>query len=293
MEHDLSGRIAVVVGGGQMPGEGIGNGRAICLNLARHGATVVAAARHLERAQDTVDLIAQDSGGQGWAYEMDVADRAQCARLFADVKAKYGRVDIVVYNVGTTLDFDFATNAASLEAVNRLLDVDFVGWVWCCLEAGAVMEQQEQGGSMVCVSSIASLQNGTGINIGYGFYACAKAAMNKWAELAARHYAPRGIRINTLVLGPVTSIMGLEGLKGLEGGISSEEATKIHEGSVLLRGGRKSTWETGNAVVFLVSDEAKFVTGLQFVLDGGTTIPRGPDPELLQLKIKLAAETGA
>lgn len=287
MEHDLTGRVAVVVGGGQMPGEGLGNGRATCLGLARHGATVVAVARHLDRAQATIDMI-EEEGGKGWAYAMDVVHRDQCAKLFQDVKEKYGRVDIMVYNVGVNLDFDYATNTATLEAVNRLLDVDLVGCVWCTLECAPIMAEQETGGAIVNVSSIASKQNGTGINIGFGFYALSKTAMNKWGELSARYYAPMGVRINTLVLGPVASIMGMEGLKHLEGGISKEEATKIHEGAVPLKGGRKTVWETANAITFLVSDEAKFVTGLEFVLDGGSTIARGPDPELLRLKIEMA-----
>lgn len=293
MENDLTGKIAVVVGGGQMPGEGIGNGRAICLNLARHGATVVAAARHLDRAQATIDMIKEDSGGDGWAYSMDVVHRDQCAKLFADVKEKYGKIDILVYNVGTSLNYDYATNSATMEDVNKLFDVDCVGWVWCSLEAGAIMEKQASGGNMVCISSIASLQNGTGINISYGLYACAKAGMNKWSNLAARHWAPAGIRVNTVVLGPVASIMGLAGVKAQEGGIDDEQATQIHEGAVLLKGGRKSTWETANAVAFLVSNEAKFITGVELVLDGGCTIPRGPDPELLRLKIQMQKDAEA
>jgi len=289
MEHDLTGRVAVVLGGGQSPGEGIGNGRATCIGLARHGATVVAVARHLERAQATIDMIEQE-GGKGWAYAMDVVYRDQCAKLFQDVMDKYGRIDIMVYNVGVTLDFDHATNSATLEAVNRLLDVDLVGCVWCTLECAPFMAKQETGGAIVNVSSIASKQNGTGVNIGYGFYALSKAGMNKWGELSARYYAPMGIRINTLVLGQVASVMGMDGLQHFEGGIDKEQAAIIHETSVLLKGGRKTVWETANAITFLVSDEAKFVAGLEFVLDGGSTVARGPDPELIQMKLKMAME---
>ncbi|MDR2378985.1 MAG: SDR family oxidoreductase [Bifidobacteriaceae bacterium] len=292
MEHDLSGRVAVVVGGGQSPGPGLGNGRATCLGLSRHGATVVAVARHLDRAQTTIDMIAKE-GGKGWAYAMDVVDRDQCAKLFQDVKDKYGRIDIMVYNVGITLEFDFETNTATLDAVNRLFDVDLVGCVWCTLECAPIMAEQETGGAIVNVSSIASRQNGTGVHVGYGFYALSKAAMNKWGELSARYYAPMGVRINTLVLGQVASIMGTEGVQYLQGGIDQDEAVARHDASVLLKGGRKTVWETANAITFLVSDEAKFVAGLEFVLDGGSTIARGPDPELLQLKMKMAKQAQA
>jgi NAD(P)-dependent dehydrogenase (short-subunit alcohol dehydrogenase family) len=84
--------------------------------------------------------------------------------------------------------------------------------------------------------------------------------------------------------------MGTDGLQYLQGGISKEEAVEIHDASVLLKGGRKTVWETANAITFLVSDEAKFVTGMEFILDGGSTVQRGPNPELLQLKIKMAQQ---
>jgi len=293
MEQNLKGKIAVVVGGGQMPGDGIGNGRATCINLARHGAMVVVVARHQERAQETVDMIKKDSGMDGWAYSMDVINRDQCAKLFADVKAKYGKIDIMVYNVGVNVKFDHEANTATLDDIHKQYDINTVGWVWCSLEAGAIMEKQETGGSMVCVSSIASYQTGTGISVGYGFYALSKAAMNKWCKLIARHWAPAGIRVNNIILGSVTSVMSLQGLKGLEGGIDATAAGRIHESSVPLKGGRQTVWETAKAIAFLVSDEARFVTGLEFVLDGGSSVHVGPSPELLRLKIQEQLEEEA
>lgn len=283
MEHDLSGKVAVVVGGGQKPGPGIGNGRMICLDLARHGATVVAAARHQERAQATVDMI-EAEGGKGWAYELDVVDRDQCEKMFKTVKEKFGSVDIMVYNVGVSLEFDQEKNTATLEAVNRLIDVDMVGCVWCTLECAPIMAEQENGGSIVNVSSIASKQNGTGVNLGFAMYALSKAGMNKWGDISARHFAPMGVRINTLVLGPVRSVMGISDLQGLMGGISAEAADKIGDLAVLLKGGRKTVEETAHAVTFLSSDEAKFVTGMEFILDGGASHAKGPDPELIMMK---------
>ncbi|MBR2780240.1 MAG: SDR family oxidoreductase [Eubacteriaceae bacterium] len=285
MEHDLTGKVAVVVGGGQSPGEGLGNGRCMCLDFARHGATVVAAARHLDRAQATIDFIKEDCGkDDGMAYELDCVNREEVRGLFQTVKEKYGHVDIMVYNVGVTLDFDAKTNTATLEAVNRLLDVDLVGCVWSTLEYGEIRAAQEQGGAILNISSIASKQTGTGINIGYGFYALSKAGMNHWGELAASYYAPYGVRVNTLVLGQVASIMGQSGVEYLEGGIPSELATAIHNVSVPLKGGRQTVWETAHTATFLCSDEAKFVTGMDFVLDGGTTKMIGPDPEYTKIR---------
>jgi NAD(P)-dependent dehydrogenase (short-subunit alcohol dehydrogenase family) len=285
MGHDLTGKVAVVVGGGQKPGDGIGNGRATCISLARQGAIVVPVARHLDRAQRTVDEI-ESEGGTGWAYEMDVVHRDQCAKLFKDVKEKFGHIDIMVYNVGTNLVFDYETNTTTPEAIHTLFDIDLTGSVWCTLECAPYMAENENGGAIVNVSSIASVQNQTGITLGFTFYSLAKAGMNKWTDLSSQYYAPMGIRINTLVLGPVKSIMGISDLQMLQGGVSAEQANITGDLAVPLKGGRKTVWETANAISFLVSDDAKFVTGIDFILDGGTSHPRGPSSELLAIKLK-------
>lgn len=286
MEHDLTGRVAVVVGGGQSPGEGMGNGRCMCLELAKHGATVVAAGRHLERSQYTIDMVSEETGMKdGMAYALDCVNREEVRGLFQTVKEKYGHVDIVIYNVGVTPNFDHATNTATLDDINKVFDVDLVGCIWTTLEAGPIMEAQENGGVILNVSSIASKQTSTGISLGYGLYALSKAAMNHWGKLSAVYYAPKGVRINTLVLGQVASVMGQQGVEYLQGGIDSDSAAAIHNLSVPLKGGRKTVQESANAAVFLCSDEAKFVTGLEFVLDGGSTSQCGPNSELIAMKI--------
>lgn len=283
MEHDLTGKIAVVVGGGQTPGPGIGNGRAMCLDFARHGATVVAAARHLDRAQGTIDMI-EEEGGKGWAYELDVIHRDQVAGLFKAVKEKYGRIDIMVYNVGVNLTFDHATNTATLENINHVFDVDLVGCIWSTLECAPIMVEQETGGSIVNISSIGSKQNGSGITLGYGIYGMSKAAVNHWGSLSANYYAPMGVRINTLILGPVTSSYSGAVVQDLSGGISAELAKATSDAAVPLKGGRKTVWETAHAVTFLCSDEAQFITGMEFVLDGGASLQKGPDPGMVKIK---------
>jgi len=289
MEHDLTGKVAVVVGGGQTPGPGIGNGRAISLDLARHGATVVAAAQHLDRAQTTVDAI-KEEGGEGWAYELNVIYRDQVAGLFKAVKEKYGRIDIMVYNVGVNLKHDFATNSATLEDINHVFDVDLVGCIWSTLECAPIMVEQETGGSIVNISSISSKQNGTGIAIGFGIYALSKAGMNHWSSLSASHYAPLGVRINTLILGPVTSSYSGPVVQDLLGGTSAAISKATSDAAVPLKGGRKTVWETAHAVTFLSSDEAKFITGTELAVDGGVRLRVGPDPEMIKIRAQRAVD---
>lgn len=285
LDIDLSGKVAIVIGGGQQPGiAGLGNGRATSIMLARHGATVVPVARHLDRSQDTVDLI-ESEGGTGWAYAMDVSYREQCEKLCKDVYEKFGRIDSLIYSVGTNLVFDHASNTTTQEAVHALFDVDTIGCVWCTLEAAPYMEKNETGGAIVNVSSIASRCNGMGVSLGFAMYAMAKRAMNCWGELSALHYAPRGIRINTLVLGPVRSVMGVQDLTKLMGGMPAEVAEAQGNLAVNLKGGRKSVWETAFANTFLVSDAAKFITGMEFVLDGAASLPKGGDSRYIGMKV--------
>src|SRR5438045_4970756 len=101
MAGRVEGKVALVIGGGQTPGETIGNGRATAMTLAREGALVAVADRRLESAQDTASMI-QEAGGVAEAFEGDVTDEASIQKLIADVVAKFGRLDILQNNVGAS-----------------------------------------------------------------------------------------------------------------------------------------------------------------------------------------------
>lgn len=273
MEHDLTGKVAIVVGGGQQPGEGIGNGRAMSIMLARHGAKVLVAARHLDRAQATVDMI-EAEGGEGTAYAMDATKKELCKKMMKDTADKYGRIDILIYNAGILPKWDYATNEMTIEDFDLGMHVNLLGCTWCNLYVAPYMVKAG-GGAIVNISSIASHVNATGVNMGVLSYGMAKAGMNHLTECVAWQYAPEGIRANTLVVGPVASIMGSVDTQRLLGNVSEEEAIKKHREVVQLKGGRGSTWDTANAALFLVSEESKFITGTQVILDGGVTLTCG------------------
>ncbi len=273
MDHDLTGRIAIVVGGGQTPGEQIGNGRATSIMLARHGAEVVVAARHLDRAQTTVDMISKE-GGKGWAYEMDSSKKEECQRLIDDVIEKYGRLDILVYNAGINPKYDSIQNVMSDEEFNKCMDVNLLGAMYCNMFAASAMQEKNIRGVIVNVSSIASIQNRTGLSVGLCTYAFSKSGLNHLTEFVAVKYADYGIRANTLILGPVATVLGETETQHLLGDVSLEKAKEAHNDAIRLKGAKGTAWDAANAILFLVSDESQFITGQDLVVDGGATMVR-------------------
>ncbi|MGV0838336.1 SDR family NAD(P)-dependent oxidoreductase [Mycolicibacterium thermoresistibile] len=271
---DLSGKVVVVVGAGQSPGPGMGNGRAISLLAARHGAEIVAADVNAASAEETVEMIRAD-GGSAYVVQADVANKDDCQRIFDTAMTTSGRVDGMVYSVATNPPFDFETNSMTVENFNHGVNVNMLGCFYCNLFAAQCMEKNEGDttGSIVNISSIASVKNELGLNIGIMPYALGKSGLNQITELTAVQYADAGIRANTLMLGPINSVLANRDTQSLFG-LQAEEATERHNEVVKLKMGRASVWETAYAGLYLLSDESRFMTGQQLRLDGGATLVR-------------------
>jgi NAD(P)-dependent dehydrogenase (short-subunit alcohol dehydrogenase family) len=274
MAFDLSGKVIVVVGGGQMPGPKLGNGRATAIVAARHGATVVAVDRSLESAQQTVSLIA-DEGGSAYAVQADVAEKADCQRIFDTVMQQSGRVDGMVYSVAINPPFDRLNNAMATADFDHGINVNVLGCYYCNLFAAQAMERNEGDttGSIVNISSIASIKNEIGLNIGIMPYALGKCGLNYITEVTAAQYAQTGIRANTLMLGPIDSQLGNTDSQALFG-FEPDEVDQAYQDVLKLKMGRATAWETGYAVLYLLADESRFMTGQQIRLDGGATLVR-------------------
>jgi NAD(P)-dependent dehydrogenase (short-subunit alcohol dehydrogenase family) len=271
---DLSGKVVVVVGAGQSPGPGMGNGRAISILAARHGAEVVAVDINATSAKETVAMIL-DEGGRAYAVEADVADEADCRRIFDTAMETSGRVDGMVYSVATNPPFDPETNSMTVENFNLGIDVNMLGCYHCNLFAAQCMEKNggDTTGSIVNISSIASVKNEIGMNIGIMPYALGKCGLNQITEIAAVQYAPLGIRVNTLMLGPIDSVLANQGTQSLFQ-VDPEEAAKRHRAVVKLKMGRGTVWESAYAALYLLADESRFMTGQQIRLDGGAALVR-------------------
>jgi NAD(P)-dependent dehydrogenase (short-subunit alcohol dehydrogenase family) len=271
---DLSGKVVVVVGGGQQPGPGMGNGRAISILAARHGAEVVVVDRNLVAAKETVEMIAAE-GGQAYDLEADVSEKDDCQRIFDETVERSGRVDGMVYSVATNPPFDFETNSMTIENFNYGINVNMLGAYYCNLFAAQCMERNDGDttGSIVNISSIASMKNELGLNIGIMPYALGKCGLNQITELAAVQYAEAGIRANTLMLGPINSVLANHDSQSLFG-LDAAEATQRHNEVVKLKMGRASVWESAYAAVYLLADESRFMTGQQIRLDGGAALVR-------------------
>ncbi|MGE2836798.1 SDR family NAD(P)-dependent oxidoreductase [Mycobacterium sp. SMC-4] len=271
---DLSGKVVVIVGGGQMPGDKIGNGRATAVVAARHGAEVVAVDLNLGAAQETVDMIAAE-GGTAYAVQADVAEKDDCQRIFDTVIQRSGRVDGMVYSVAINPPFDLETNSMTVEAFNHGINVNMLGCFHCNLFAAQCMEKNEgtSTGSIVNFSSIASVKNEIGLNMGIMPYALGKCGLNYITELTAVQYAEAGIRANTLMLGPIDSTLGNHDSQELFG-FDPDEVDAAYKEVVKLKMGRASSWETAYAALYLLADESRFMTGQQIRLDGGATVVR-------------------
>lgn len=273
MDKRLEGKVAVVVGGGQTPGTGIGNGRAISIMLARHGARVLVTARHLDRAQATVDMI-KEEGGEASAAAADILYEEQCRDIMKTCVQRYGKIDILVNNAGIAPRADAGDRILDEEKWDMAMNVNIRGVLYCCCHAIPYMAEQGKG-SIVNISSTASIAVNKSSNVGSFTYGISKRGLNALSELLAIQNAEKGIRCNTIILGSMDTPMGMDAFSKSMGSISHEEATKIRNRGIPLKGGMGDAWDTAYAVLFLASDESKFITGASLPVDGGCTVRRG------------------
>ena len=265
MAGRVAGKVALVAGGGQTPGETIGNGRATCILLAREGARVVVADLNLASAEETVSMIKAE-GGEASAAQADVTDEAAVRDLVAAVTAQYGTLDILHNNVGASITLGDATALEMTEeAFDRSVAVNLKGTWLTCKHALPVLRRH--GGSIVNISSMAAWE--TYPLIGYKTMKAAVIALTQ--NLAAAHAAD-GVRVNTILPGLINTPMAIEAR--VAQGVSREEVVAARDRRIPL--GRKmgSAWDVAAAALFLHSDEARFITGVALPVDGGAWISR-------------------
>ncbi len=265
MGQRMAGRVVVVVGAGQMPGENVGNGRAAAIVYAREGASVVAVDRDAAAAEATVALLPE---GAHLALRADVTSEDDIAAMVADVVARFGRIDVLHNNVGIVGDpaRDAPVTDIAVDAYANILAINLQGMVLTCKHTIPVMRAQG-GGVVTNIGSNAVLLNYR--NVGYK---TAKAGVTALTEHIATTNAAYGIRANVILPGLIETPMAIE--PRVTAGVDRSRVMADRVAKVPL--GRAGTaWDVANAALFLASDEASFITGASLVVDGGQSLNAG------------------
>jgi NAD(P)-dependent dehydrogenase (short-subunit alcohol dehydrogenase family) len=250
----LAGKVAIVTGAGSR-GAGIGNGRAAAVLFAREGARVLLADQDAAAAGDTLALI-EAEGGEAEVFVADVTASEDCAAMVARAVERWGRLDILHNNVG--IGSRGSVVEESDEAWERVQRVNVTSMMLTGKHAIPAMTRSG-GGAIVNVSSISALRPR-----GLTAYSTSKGAVIALTRAMAVDHAGDGVRVNCIAPGPVYTPMVSAG------GMSDELRERRRLASPLQVEG--SGWDIGDAALFLASDEARYVTGVVLVVDGGTTL---------------------
>jgi 3-oxoacyl-[acyl-carrier protein] reductase len=235
-------------------GSANGIGLAAARKFAAEGAVTIVCDLQGEQVAAAVAGI-EAEGGRAAGYVVNVADRATVDAMVADVKARHGRIDVLVNNAGITRD----ARLVKMTEVqwDAVIDVNLKG-VFHCTQAVAETMLAQGAGSIVNTSSVTGVYG----NFGQSNYAAAKAGLIGLTKTWARELGPRGVRVNTVVPGSVaTHILDT---------VPPEILARIKEGCWLRRIGRPE--ELANVYAFLASDEASYVNGATIEVSGGVSL---------------------
>ncbi len=263
----LKHKVAIVVGGGQTPGETIGNGRATAIEFAREGGRVWVADRSIESARETVAMIDAE-GGDARAGYVDVTDEPSVARMIAECHAAFGRIDILHNNVGVSLTGgDAIIDEITTAAFDAVTSINLRGMVLTCKHVLPIMRAQG-GGVIVNISSMAAWSS-----YPYVAYKTSKAGVIALTEQLAQANARHGIRANVILPGLMNTPMAIEAR--VAAGTPRAEVIARRDAQVPLGGKMGTAWDVAHAAAFLASDKAGFITGIALAVDGGASVRRG------------------
>ncbi|AQZ53852.1 SDR family oxidoreductase [Martelella mediterranea] len=260
MAGRLEGKIAIVTGAGCV-GPGWGNGRATCVRFAEEGARIFAVDLRSDTMEETLERV-RAAGGEIEPYLCDVTDRASVEAMVAACIDRFGTIDLLVNNVGGS-------------AKGGPTDLDEAGWdrqmdfnlksVYLTCRAVLPHMAEKGAGAIVNTSSTSGTRFTGSPQIAY---ASAKAAIIHFSKVTAVEFAPKGVRVNTVVPGQLHTPMVESRLAGQRMGGDVEALLQSRVRRIPL-GWMGDGRDTANAALFLCSDEARFVTGTEIVVDGG------------------------
>jgi NAD(P)-dependent dehydrogenase (short-subunit alcohol dehydrogenase family) len=262
----LEGKIAVIIGAGQSPGEGIGNGRATVLRFTQEGAKILAVDRDLASAEETA-MLARKEGGECIAFEADVTREETLAGAMQEAVRRWGRIDILHNNVGVSVGGgDKPLDELTEEAYDRVSAINLRGTIMACKHALPIMRRQ-RAGAIVNISSVAAFENTYPLVT----YKVTKAGMVAFTQQLALQNAPYGIRANCILPGLMDTPMAVD-TRARASNRSRAEVAAERDAKVPLRGKMGTGWDVANAALFLASDEANFITGVALPVDGGALV---------------------
>ena len=256
----LENKVALITGAGSV-GPGWGNGKSTAVAFAREGASIFAVDLVPEAAAETQAIIASE-GGVCKTHHCDVTDAAQVKATIDACVAQFGRIDILVNNVGGSVPG--GPVELSLDEWQGQLDFNLTSAFLTCKHAIPHMERQG-GGAIVNISSIAGLRHIGNDHVGY---AASKAGLVQFGRALAVKYAPLGIRCNSISPGLMHTPLVEVRLAGQYGAGDASTLIEMRNKQVPM-GHMGEGWDVAYAALYLASDEAKYVTATDLVVDGG------------------------
>ena len=264
---DLTDKIAVVTGAGSV-GPGWGNGKATAVLLARQGAKVFAIDVNESAAKETCALI-EEEGGACVAHRCDMTRAEEVDAAIKACMQRYGRIDILINNVGGSAAGDPVS--MSEEVWDAQLDLNLKTAFLGCKYVLPIMEQQ-RAGAIVNISSIAGLRQHVDGRVNVA-YSATKAGLMGLSQSTAMKYVKKGIRCNTVIIGVMHTPLVEQRLVRQLGADDAASLIARRHASVPI-GHMGDAWDAAHAVLFLVSDEARYITGTEIIVDGGISAAR-------------------
>jgi len=253
----VEGKVAIVTGAGSIPGPGVGTGKAISVALAREGAKVLLVDLHPERAEETLRMI-KEEGGEATVFRADCTKWQDCAAMVMAALDTFGTVDILVNNLGLA---SFGTVVDLHERDwDRTFDINLRTVFLASKYAVPVMAAQGSG-SVINLSSISAQRGGRTIA-----YSAAKAGVEAMTFDMAHAHGRQGVRVNCVLPGNIVTPVAANIISVLP---DSDELEELRRQSSMI-GTPGNAWDIAAAVVFLASDEARWITGVTLPVDAGS-----------------------
>jgi len=261
----LQGKVAIIVGAGQQPGETVGNGRAVAERYAEEGATLLLVDINEAWAQDTLEAVKR-YGQPASVLVADITREEDCKRIAETCVQRFGRIDVLHNNVGRS-GGDRKTTELDVAVWESIMDMNLKGMFMTCKHVLPHMIAQKSG-SIINISSTSSFAARPTIT-----YKTSKGAVNTMTQHIAMENAEYGVRCNAILPGLIDTPMAIE-RRARERGVPREVVRAEREALVPMR--RMGTaWNVADAAVFLASDEAAYITGVLLPVDGGLLVKRG------------------